>query len=847
MDQTDDICVLCCRNISIYAVGFCDHHVCYECSTRMRVLCKQNECPICRSDLPKVVFSQRKKTFNELSEVLYPVDKKYKIYFEDNYCRRAYEKLLEHSCKICNQRCSFHSFGHLKNHMRREHELFFCELCVENLRIFTSERRCYTREELGRHRRIGDKDDTSHRGHPLCKFCDQRYVDSDELFRHLRREHYFCHFCDADGLANKFYSDYEYLRNHFRQQHYLCEEGTCRDEKFTAAFRSEIDFKAHKAVQHSKNLSKAQAKQARTLELEFTIRPHSSQHNSSLSLHSEGRVRRHDRYEPQNKTYQPVNSRNETRTDSPDFGNESYTVKSKQSLDTCSEEQFPCLSLSASASGQNTSKINNKTMANCLNKDTNMKSSSSEWVVKKTIGPNDSDFPALRSSVHLPGGQSSASSSSELVVSSARHPINQPHKTVLFHFNSQNSKKNPTRHATNVSIKVAKPKKLNLSVEENHFNSKCNNNNSMQSLSRTESSKTEFYTGTTGYHNGAVNSVKRLVNKKINNDILLPSNSAEEKKTKQQELLIPVSKETSDRSNGEQTQPYITVKCKSKKKKSKTISLLLENELKQSEMNGEHENKKENSVTSEYNHLCENGNTEELYDSLKISKLNQNSENSDSDECLKQTKNLAISDFPELPSQMEKKISAPPGFVTNIVPPPGFKTENSVQTNSVPNINISSSYHNYIEPPDFQYRNIVLIQEIQKLLRSNETLFMEFKALSGQFRQCQISAKEYHEKCLEMLGKDNFMKVISELLVLLPDIKKQQELLKVHTSFCRKQAENSGAVPKNSTWSEAEKDFDFVVCDFCKQVLWNKDFQSHQARHTNSDYLNEDEVVKNSN
>lgn len=48
----------------------------------------------------------------------------------------------------------------------------------------------------------GDPDDTSHRGHPLCKFCDERYLDNDELLKHLRRDHYFCHFCDSDGAQD---------------------------------------------------------------------------------------------------------------------------------------------------------------------------------------------------------------------------------------------------------------------------------------------------------------------------------------------------------------------------------------------------------------------------------------------------------------------------------------------------------------------------------------------------------------------------------------------------------------------------------------------------------------------
>ena len=53
---------------------------------------------------------------------------------------------------------------------------------------------------MGLHRRKGDPDDTSHRGHPLCEFCEERYVDKDALYMHLRREHFFCHFCEADGI-----------------------------------------------------------------------------------------------------------------------------------------------------------------------------------------------------------------------------------------------------------------------------------------------------------------------------------------------------------------------------------------------------------------------------------------------------------------------------------------------------------------------------------------------------------------------------------------------------------------------------------------------------------------------
>lgn len=69
--------------------------------------------------------------------------------------------------------------------------------------------------------------------------------------------------------------DYAYLQAHFRQDHYLCEEGDCANDKFVGAFRTEIDLKAHIAIHHRKNKSKAEARQARMLELEFKFAPHS--------------------------------------------------------------------------------------------------------------------------------------------------------------------------------------------------------------------------------------------------------------------------------------------------------------------------------------------------------------------------------------------------------------------------------------------------------------------------------------------------------------------------------------------------------------------------------------------
>lgn len=212
---------------------------------------------------------------------------KYQIYFENEAAEKIFNNLLMHPCRICKNNppdhhpdpaafqrsIEFKSLKDLDAHLRREHELFLCDLCVENLKVFSNERKYYTRKDLVRHKRTGDPEDTSHRGHPLCKFCDVRFMDDEDLHRHLRKDHYYCHFCDPLGL-NQFYDSYHNLRDHYSREHFLCEEGTCREERFTSVFRSEIDLQAHRASSHCN--TRMEAKEARILSIDFSLKPRSS-------------------------------------------------------------------------------------------------------------------------------------------------------------------------------------------------------------------------------------------------------------------------------------------------------------------------------------------------------------------------------------------------------------------------------------------------------------------------------------------------------------------------------------------------------------------------------------------
>ena len=76
-------------------------------------------------------------------------------------------------------------------------------------------------------------------------------------------------------------------------------------------------------------------------------------------------------------------------------------------------------------------------------------------------------------------------------------------------------------------------------------------------------------------------------------------------------------------------------------------------------------------------------------------------------------------------------------------------------------------------------RNIRLLTMLQAIL--DDFTFGIFKNLSGEFRKDIKSAQEYYSGISELLG-ENLKVVFSELVALLPDPKKQEELLMIHNN-----------------------------------------------------------------
>jgi hypothetical protein len=220
---------------------------------------------------------------------------------------------------------------------------------------------------------------------------------------------------------------------------------------------------------------------------------------------------------------------------------------------------------------------------------------------------------------------------------------------------------------------------------------------------------------------------------------------------------------------------------------------------------------------------------------------------------------IADEDFPSLGSKSLKKpppgfrnekksvqSNAPPGFgnpaSANNKPPPGFSSQsmsgslnNGVLEEKEITIGTNMDNYQYYQPEGFQERNQLLISTIRSFCDSDSMQFTDFKTLSGEFRRSDITAGQYYNRCCEILGKENFLDVFQELLALLPDIEKQQELLNVYMqSECMRKPDNVLKISGKSrnakgAWTKTQSGF--LTCQTCRQVLVRKDYNGHMVIH----------------
>ncbi|CAH0579117.1 unnamed protein product [Chrysodeixis includens] len=807
--SNENTCVVCFKNVLYYSIGECDHPVCFECSTRMRVLCLQNECPICRRDLSRVVFTETVQPYKELRNRVFTdrlFERQFKIGFCSEDIKLSYETLLENRCKICDKIPPFRTFTMLSDHMRKVHERYFCDLCVKHLKIFTMERKCYTRQELAHHRRRGDVDDTSHRGHPLCEFCEERFMDADELYRHLRKEHLYCHLCDADG-RNLYYASHSALAHHFRTDHYLCEEGECAGQHLTAVFRSEIDLKAHKATVHGRGMPRGAARQARTLELQFNITPHPVQRTPR-----DHRGDHRDRREQAEAVPAPV-----------------VQVAPQADIDTRSDEQFPRLSAAPAATGLVLSAPHRayKGVDGLKRNDKNfpaLDGAAGPSRAPRPAGPAPTTVAATivrnsKPSVSIPlQGQPTSASNFRLTQTSGNR-ITIPHQQKMAALCDDDFPSLSVGRDDHPSLGAAtmQPPKVALI-----------NSQAMQALKNEHPS----------YHN------KKQPPQSAEAFPALSSTSApvappqwitvskSKDKQKPAKPEPPPKKEPAFNAVADfPTLPVNLSKSKSKKQASQPQQQQQQQQQAPAQTNdntklSKKEKKKQNSKKENLADMYHvNGTNDKKIIRESYASVNMNNNQPGEDKNIKTVEaptternrnggngdfNLAAKDYPPLNSRSDNCLpgrklangSVPPGFV-----PPGFKprppcdgmtfTNSSGQTFPAP-------LHSYIPPPEFEQRNRALVKKFSIALGGDEAV-ENFRVASRAFRDSSISAEQFHQHCRAALGSQ-FDEVFPELVALLPDIAKQQELM----------VGRSAGV---------------AVCRTCGQLLAPHDARAHHATH----------------
>ncbi|KAI8998316.1 hypothetical protein BC832DRAFT_565461 [Gaertneriomyces semiglobifer] len=268
-DAKEELCFICADAITWYAVGECNHRVCHLCSLRLRALYKQKTCAMCKTELGAIVYTKDpEKPYSEFDLKSLPAhDRKLNIYFDDPEIHGDVLILLRFNCPdpACDVACNG-GWKELKDHVKKAHGMQMCDLCTRHKKLFTHEHTLYTPASLERHKKSGDPDDPSFKGHPQCGFCRTYFYGHDELYEHCREKHEQCFLCQQNGIRNQYFNNYAELEKHFHTDHFPCMHPDCLEQKFVV-FSSDIDLKGHELEVHGDAKLRARGQQ---LDLAFT-------------------------------------------------------------------------------------------------------------------------------------------------------------------------------------------------------------------------------------------------------------------------------------------------------------------------------------------------------------------------------------------------------------------------------------------------------------------------------------------------------------------------------------------------------------------------------------------------
>ena len=281
--MSSDYCIVCADPLEFCAFGACGHkETCSKCVVRLRTVLKNTKCVVCQQPQPKVFVTRfagdytrslSKADFDQLERST-PKNcclKESQAYFDDaRHCEE-----LQGLCSFTHPLAgSFSSLKALKQELKRRHNAEFCSICLEGRKVFISEQVVYNKQQLQRHMKQGDDDGPMARavgfkGHPLCHFCNTRYYGDNEQFEHMTRVHEECFICKRRSPhKHVYYENYGALEEHFKEEHHICQNQECLEKKFVV-FSTDQELKTHVVREHGGSMTKAEKKQALTVETGF--------------------------------------------------------------------------------------------------------------------------------------------------------------------------------------------------------------------------------------------------------------------------------------------------------------------------------------------------------------------------------------------------------------------------------------------------------------------------------------------------------------------------------------------------------------------------------------------------
>ncbi|KAF4637681.1 hypothetical protein G7Y89_g408 [Cudoniella acicularis] len=224
---------------------------------------------------PFVIFTDdATKRFEDYADSdIANTDQNIGIRYENTDIEEDTRLLLRYNCPDADCDVACLGWPDLHRHVRGAHHRKICDLCSRHKKVFTHEQDLFTDAELGKHMKQGDDnpgaiDQSGFKGHPLCRFCGERFYGADELYVHCREKHERCFLCDRrEGNSQpNYYANYDTLSAHFRKDHFMCSDRECLEKKFIV-FDSEMDLKAHQLEEHGNSLSKDVRRDARVVDI----------------------------------------------------------------------------------------------------------------------------------------------------------------------------------------------------------------------------------------------------------------------------------------------------------------------------------------------------------------------------------------------------------------------------------------------------------------------------------------------------------------------------------------------------------------------------------------------------